>query len=53
MTAMTMVAAVYAYAKTNDLIVTVNDVAITRSYIDRHVNMMAELLKNKNPKVSF
>ena len=52
MTAMTMVAAVYAYAKTNDLIVTVNDVAITRSYIDRHVNMMAELLKNKNPKVT-
>ena len=49
---MTMVVVACAYAKTNDLIVTVNDVPITRSYIDRHVNMMAELLKNKNSKIT-
>ena len=39
--------------QSTNLIVTVNDVRITQQDVTRYVNMMAELLKNKNPKISI
>lgn len=43
----------FARGQSTNLIVMVNDVRITQQDITRYVNMMAELLKNKNPKISI